>query len=189
MYSLPELIEELSNSQADATSSISLYYRKPISWKMRSPACRMILPTCWRRRKGSSSFWLPTSLSAKSPLSWTRTSPWLHSLLPSPATPLQCPPSHRPPSQRHPLSLPASRPSPQAPTLSSPTLPPPSPPPQSPAALSRCQTWRPQSWRSRWICWRRRGRCQRWTPSTRVRTGRPFTPQLIPMTLSPCAHP
>lgn len=189
-------IAELSNSQADATSSISLSYRKLISWKTRNPTCRMISPTCWRRRRGLSSSWLPTSPFAKSPLSWAQTSPWPPSLLPTPATPLQCPPSHRSPSLIHPLSLPASRPSPQPPTPYSPAPAPPSPQPLSLAAQSRCQTWSPLSWRSLWISWQRRrwrrhGLCQRSTcpaPSTRVRSGRLFTPQLIPMTSSPCAH-
>lgn len=155
---------------------------------MRSPACRMISLTFWRRRKGWSSFWRRTNPSAKSPQSLTQTSPWSLFLLPS----------HRPPSQWcPPPSLPASQPSPPPPTLSSPAAAvPSSPPPPFPAARSRWQTWTPPSWRSLWICWRRqrwrrRGQCQKSTcptPSTQLRTGSPFTPQPTTLTLSPCVR-
>lgn len=186
----PQLIV-LPNSWVNAPSSISLSLRKLISLRMRSPACRMILLIFWRRRRGSSSFSLPTSPSAKSPPSWTQTS--LSSQCLQPASQPGCPPSHRPPSPRHPLSLPASQPSPPLP----PPLPTPSsPPPPFPTARSRWQTWTPPSWRSLWICsqrlrWRRRGQCRRLTcptPSTQLRTGRPFTPQPPPLTSSPCAR-
>lgn len=150
----------------------------------------MILPTCWRRRKGLSSFWLLTSQSAKSPQSWRRTSLCPRSPPPIPASPLLCPPI-----RRHLLLLPASLPSPQSPTLSSPAAVLPSLPPLSLAARLRWQTWSPPSWRSPWICWQRQklrqhSRCQRSTcptPFTRVRSGSRFMPQLI-LTLSPCAH-
>lgn len=180
----------------------SLPYRKLINWKMRSPACRMILLIFWRRKNGWSSFWLPTSRSAKSPQSWIQISLWSPCLLPTPASPL-CARSHRPPSQRHPRSLPANQPSPQLPTRSSAAAalaaaaaPLSSLPPTSPATWWSWQIWTPPFWRSLWICWRRqkrrrRGLCQRsicLTPSTQLRTGSLFTPQAVTMTLSPCAH-
>lgn len=166
---------------------------------MRSPACRTILLISWRRKSGSSSFWLPTNPSAKSPQSSTLTSPSSPSLLPTPASPPACPPSHRPPSRWCPPSRPASRPSPLPPTPSSPAaaaaaaLPCPLPPSQT--ARWRWRTWNPLFWRSPWIwcqrrSWRRRALCLRSTcpaPSTQLRTGSPFMPQPVTMTLSPCA--
>lgn len=173
----------------------SLPNRKLISWKKRSPASRMILPIFWRRKRGLSSFWLPTNLSVKSPQSWPQTSLWPRSLLPTPASPLRCLPSYRAP--RQPQSLPASQPSPQPQTRSSPAIALSSPLPPSPTARSRWQILRPPSWRSLWTCWRRRrwrrhGQCQRSTcptPSTQLRTGSSSTTRPITLTLSPCAHP
>lgn len=157
----------------------------------------MILPISWKRRKGLSSFWQHISPSAKSPQSWTLSSPSLPSLLPTPSSLRRCPPSLRPPSQSCPLSTPASQPSLHPPTQSSPAAAPSSPPQPPQPARSRCPTWSPQSWRSLWICWQRqrwrrhaqsqRSTCQ--TPSTQLRTGSPFTAQPTTLTLSPCARP
>ena len=188
-----------SNSQVNASPfSFSDNFRKLISWRMRSPTFRMILPILWRRRRGWSSFWLPISPSAKSPQSWTQTSLWSPSLLPSPASPLGCLPQHRPPS---PQSLQGSQHSPQPPTPSSPAAAsaaaPSCPLPPSPTARSSWRIWTPQSWRNLWTWWqrprwRRRGRCPRSTcPTlcTRCRTGSRFTTRPILATLSPCARP
>lgn len=158
-----------------------LYFfsRKLISWRVRSPFCRTILPTYWKRRKGLSSYWQHTSRSARSPQNWTQT--FLRPACPPPSLP---------------LSLPASQPSPRPQTQSSPAPALSPPPPRWQTARSRWQIWRPLSSRSPWTfwqrpSWRRRARSPRSTcpaPSFPTRTGSPFTRQPAAMTLSPCAH-
>lgn len=176
----------------------SLLCRKPTSWRMRNPACRTILLIFWKRRNGWSSFWLPTSPSAKSPHRWIQTFLWSPCLRCMPASPPLSPRSHRPPSQRQPLSLQAIQHSPQPLTPSSAAAATPScQRPPSPTAWWKWLTWIRPFWRSRWTSWQRRRQRRRGlspmstcpTPSSPLRTGSLFTPQSAAVTLSPCARP